>query len=124
MLLELLSYNLKIHIKRKNEKLPEVSAGNRLVWCPYVVGCSEEEDEENVSERMLSVCVGRVAEVYDLDMLTEEHEGDTVDVDAITTGIVRVRGHTSVSVLVVRAHHRQCMGVTSRTLTLDTASGD
>ena len=88
------SYTLKLQIKRKNEKLPEISAGNRLVWCPFVV---DEDDDENVSEQVLAVCVGRVAEVFDIDMITADHH-DTVDVENIEKGIVRIQhGHTNVS---------------------------
>ena len=95
---ELPSYTLKLCIKRKNEKLPEVSAGNRLVWCPYVVDDDDgdDDDDENISEQVLAVNVGRGAEVFDVDMITRAH-GDTVDVDNIKNGIVRVQGHTNVS---------------------------
>jgi hypothetical protein len=92
---ELPSYTLKLQIKRKNEKLPEISAGNRLVWCPFVVVDDEEDD---VSERVLAVSVGRVAEVFDIDMIIGAHE-DVVEVENIKSGIVRIQhGHTNVSV--------------------------
>lgn len=76
---------------RKNDKLPEPSAGNRLVWCPHVV-----DEDENVSERILAVSVGRDAEVFDVDTINEAH-GVTVGVDDVQNGIVRVHlGHTKV----------------------------
>lgn len=77
---------------RKNDKLPEPSAGNRLVWCPHVV-----DEDENVSERILAVSVGRYAEVFDVDMINQAH-GVTVGVDDVQNGIVRVQhGHTKVT---------------------------
>ena len=98
---ELPSTTLKLHIKRKNEKLPEVSAGNRLVWCPFVVDDDDDDEEENVSERVLAVSVGRAAEVFDIDMITGTHQ-DTVDVENLKTGIVKVQqGHTNVSLKTV-----------------------
>lgn len=76
---------------RKNDKLPEPSAGNRLVWCPHVV-----DEDENVSERILAVSVGRDAEVFDVDTINQVH-GVTVGVDDVQNGIVRVQlGHTKV----------------------------
>ena len=61
------------------------------MWCPYVV-----DEEENISEKVLSVNVGRVAEVLHVDMITKKY-GNTVDVDMIKTGIVRIQnGHTKV----------------------------
>ena len=75
-----------------------MSAGNRLVWCPYVM---DGEDDENVSERVLALNVGRVAEVLDIDMVIAAH-GDTVHLDDITKGVVRVKsGHTKVNILVL-----------------------
>ena len=74
-----------------------MSAGNRLVWCPYVM----DGEDENVSERVLALNVGRVAEVLDIDMVIAA-DGDTVHVDDITKGIVRVKsGHTKVNIVVL-----------------------
>ena len=46
---------------------------------------------------MFAVSVGGVAEVFHVDMVNNSY-GDTVDVDAITNGIVKIQeGHTKVS---------------------------
>ena len=74
-----------------------MSAGNRLVWCPYVVDNADDEEDEDVSEKVLAVSVGRVAEVFNIDMISKAH-GDTVHVDDVINGIVKVKdGHTNVS---------------------------
>ncbi|XP_028392864.1 enhancer of mRNA-decapping protein 4-like [Dendronephthya gigantea] len=84
-----IDYDLKLHVKRENNKLPEPSSGNRIVWCPYIV-----DEEENVSEKVLSVIVGQVAEVLHVDMITKKY-GNVVDVEDIKSGILRIQnGHT------------------------------
>ena len=93
VLLNTLSHELILHVKRSCEDSAPLE-GNRIIWCPHI---DDDDDDENVSEQILAVTCGNVAEVLHIAMITETY-GNAVDLKCIKKGFVRIaNGHTQVS---------------------------
>ena len=64
-----------------------------MIWCPHI----DDGVDENISEQILAVTCGDVAEVLHIAMITETY-GNAVDLKDIKKGVVRIaNGHTQVS---------------------------
>lgn len=89
-----INYNLKLHMKR-NSVDPTHIDGARLVWCPFVHDNIESEGaSSDISEQILTVTIGNMAEVFHIPMVTSVY-GDIMDISDVQQGIVRVEnGHS------------------------------
>ncbi|XP_006822030.2 enhancer of mRNA-decapping protein 4-like [Saccoglossus kowalevskii] len=91
-------YQARLLVMRPTDTAP--SKHHRLIWCPYMpedISESGSTAASNIDEggKMLAITHDEKAEVWDLDIVVENHgNGATVQVGDVKDGVSRVNGHS------------------------------
>uniref|UniRef100_M3ZU79 Enhancer of mRNA-decapping protein 4 n=1 Tax=Xiphophorus maculatus TaxID=8083 RepID=M3ZU79_XIPMA len=79
-----------VHIQRPEDA--PLNSHRRLIWCPYILEDSEENQDD--TSQTLALLHEDGAEVWDLEVLRANNSSWPVDVSEIKDGLIIVKGHT------------------------------
>lgn len=89
-----LQTELLLQINAKKHKDNEV---HRILWCPYLPMDEDESAVDSSSARLLVLTHGNVAEIFDIDMVLEDHSvGAAISTDAVQNGKQTICDHSDV----------------------------
>uniref|UniRef100_A0A3P9QC06 Enhancer of mRNA-decapping protein 4 n=1 Tax=Poecilia reticulata TaxID=8081 RepID=A0A3P9QC06_POERE len=79
-----------VHIQRPEDA--PLNSHRRLIWCPYILEDSEENQDD--TSQTLALLHEDGAEVWDLEVLRANYSSWPVDASEIKDGLIIVKGHT------------------------------